>query len=110
MTGIGAVVLIVAVSQMVGLAASRVARNVTARLWLGSVVAGATFAIGWWFWGAASLTEAAAHGQRTCGAGGALVIAPLLFVTPANVVLAMLVLGLINIVESRRHGSMFGPR
>jgi hypothetical protein len=103
MGGMGVFLLTVGVSQLIGLAASRVVRELEARLWLGSIVAGAAFAFGWWFWGAAPVRYAAAHGQRTCGGAGALLLLPLLFVTPANVVAAMIIQGL---VESRRRRSL----
>jgi hypothetical protein len=106
MAGVGIVALMVGVPQLIGLAASRVVRNRSARVWLGPIAGGTAFALGWWFWGAAPVRDAAAHGQRTCGAAGALLIVPLLFVTPANVVVGFLVQGLVSVVESRPRRSL----
>jgi hypothetical protein len=105
MSGAAVVALMIGVPQLIGLAASLVVRNSGARLWVGPLVAGAAFAFGWWFCGAAPVRDAAAQGQRTCGAAGALLIVPLLFVTPANVVVGLLMQGLVNVVESRRRRS-----
>src|SRR5579862_5537911 len=102
MIGAALVGLMIGVPQVIGLAASRLVRSGGIRLWLGPVVAGADFAVGWWLWGAAPVREAAAQGQRTCGAAGALMIVPLMFVTPVNVVVGLLVQGLAGAVESHR--------
>ena len=55
MAGVGIVALMVGVPQLIGLAASRVVRNRSARVWLGPIAGGTAFALGWWFWGAAHI-------------------------------------------------------
>jgi hypothetical protein len=102
----GMVALMFGAPQLIGLAASRVMRSSSARLWVGPIVAGAAFALGWWFWGAAPVRDAVTHGQRTCGAAGALLLVPLLFATPANIVLGLVVQVLISVVESWRRRSL----
>jgi hypothetical protein len=106
MMGAALVGLMIGVPQVIGLAASRLVRSAGGRLWLGPVVAGTAFAAGWWLWGAAPVREAAVQGQRTCGAAGALMIVPLLFVTPVNLVVGILVQGLVGAGESHRRRSL----
>jgi hypothetical protein len=106
MAGAAMVGLLIGIPQAIGLGVSRLVSNRNLRFWLGPVAAGTVFALGWWFWGAAPVRDAAAHGERTCGAAGALLIVPLLFITPANVVVGLLLQGLFNAFGSHRRRSL----
>lgn len=103
--GLRAVALMIGVPQLIGFAASRIVGNRSARLWLGPIVAGTAFALGWWFWVAVPGRHAAAQGQRTCGAATAVEIVPLLFATPVNVVVGLLVQDIVSVGKARREKS-----
>lgn len=87
----------VGVPQVLGLALSRLGRNVETRRWLGAVIAALLFGIGWYV----SLMKPRRHleyGKETCGAAGALFLFGLLVFVPTNLLLGRV----IQIVVARR--------
>ena len=73
--------------QVVGFMVGRARRGHRRRSWEWPVVAAAFFATGWYLFWCLGTGPGPEHGHATCGAAGALLMIPLMLLTPFHAIL-----------------------
>jgi hypothetical protein len=93
--------------QLTGFGAAWALRGLRGRAWLWPLAAGADLAVGWYIPWRTAADRAIAEGHRPCGAAGAMLVLPMMFLTPFHTVLGAGLRALAGMLLRRRHARRF---
>ena len=94
LSAISAVVVLgamIVLPQAAGVGVRSLVRSRGIAFWLSALTATLTFAVGWYMLWSIPTRQIVANGGRACGAAGALLILPLMILTPVHALIAAVI-------------------